>query len=323
MTAKIKIDQSNSISHAVEYPPTLLFDLPYEVLVKIRDCLVNNVQNDDRALRDAVIFSRICKLTYIINQEKISGININDIFKKVCHIFKEIKQLGSSACHSPKAYESDEVCDQITSDAHNLDEAVIIPKKVGVRANSNIYKAMLKKEAPWSCIKKLFQSIPQKEMSIDIVVLFIKLAGKHRDLETAKKVFEETKLLNNFYDCTYSSLIYAAGQAGDLKTVIEIFNEVKSLKLTNEKTYVYFIEAVGKCGNMELATEAFNEAKSLGIANLYTYLRFIEAAVKNENNEAATEAFNEAKLLALGDIPNTLSILVETDLSLVFEKANY
>lgn len=309
-----------AIFHEIQTSHATFGDLPYEIVVKIQELVARNMP------RDWVMLSRVCKLTHQINTLKIEKEKIiNDLIqegRKIEETCKAIDQLVSSQYPQPWPQESDEMINRIVK-AKDLDEAISIFKKFRWRADSQNYKALLKKKAPWPCIKKLFQSIrPTEELCIGIVQLFIRLAGRNGDFMAAKEAFESTKALNLTHDFTYACLIYAAGQVGDLKTATEIFNEVKSRGIENVFTYACLMSAAGKNGNLKMVTEIFNEGKSRNFWDrVFIYLQFVELALNNGDFETAKVIFDEAKTVNYTGIFDLSSItLGTTNLSEVLEK---
>ena len=207
---------------------------------------------------------------------------------------EKIDRLVSSKYPFPNIQQSKQICKKIQS-IKNLQDTILFLEKEKVRVDSYIYHQMLPKKAPWSCTKKLFQSIPDADKNVHLSTSFIKLAGRNGDFKAAKIVFEETKALNIANAFTYNLFIDAAGKNGDLKAATQAFEEAKSLEIADVITYSSFIDAAGKKGDLKAATESFNEAKSLKIANTITYNSFIDVAGKNGNLEAATKVFMEAK----------------------------
>lgn len=322
-TTAINSFGATTVQNNLEKEPTHLFALPTEILVKIQELIARN------SLKDGAMMNCVCKFTREINQVDMGrGKTINGIIQEVPKINKEIDELTSSTAPIPTREEMDSL-GQLIDGTKDMSEAMTKIKEAKVRAYVYLYELILKKDAPWPCKKYLFKSIPDESKGAfnhEFVGVFIRLAGKNGDLETAKKVYnEQTKPFSSFfaYSNYYSSMIYAAGEAHDLEMAKKAFNDIKSIGHANNICYYYFINAAGKNGDMQAATKAFNEAKST--RDVIVYLKFIEMAIKNDDWEIATQVFEEAKSV---NLPNSQEILDSitlgtTDLSALLKKYNY
>ncbi len=133
----------------------------------------------------------------------------------------------------------------------------------------------------------------RKRLDTFLYAAMIHAASIHKDLKTAKELFNEAKDIFpslKLYNCYLDTL----GDLGSTKEVEALFNEIKTKYGSDIYSYSSYIYIMGNRNEMDKAETAFNEARSLGLCDPHLYNSYMDCLRKVGRYDEAMALFHEA-----------------------------
>ncbi len=276
----------------------------------VNSLIRNSIKNND--LDSATEAFNFAKENQLATEDTyatyISAVGKNNDFKSVKAVFLEAQPLGLAGTLLFNRFIQ---MAKINSKPARALAAYKQAKTLGI-ANINTYNHVidaLASNGHYEKAKRIFNKI-SKSNEQDApcplpnkytFAIFMDLAWKNEDFDSAKAAFEIAKKLGLADDVIYGSIIEIAGKYGDLPLVIKALNEAEERGIANVIIYTNAITAFGKNRDFIRALQVFEKCQFFRIANHITYNSFLEIAKENGEFEWATKAFNMGKELHLID----------------------